>query len=537
MKKNLLFLLTLVLLLTFFTAPASASSNFSDTNASEVQKLAQDGIVKGKAPGVFSPRSSLTRAEAATMIARAINADGKGGKTSFNDAKGHWAEGEIAEMQRRGIINGYGDNTFKPNADISRQEMSAVLSRAFTYEPVKGSFFTDVPPDYFYYKFIRELGDAQIVNGYNDGTYRPRDTITRLDFSYMVARTLYSEFSATVDSVALGNAESTGVVTSSGSLNVRASASTEYSAIGSIPRGTTVSIHERQGNWALVSTKNIRGYVSLSFINEDGEVEEEEEKVENSGPGKVIAEGKVVNANNLNVRSGPGTSNDRVGTIPNGTTVNVHELLSGWAKVSTNSVTGYVSLYYLQIIDPDAANSLQGKTIVIDAGHGGNDPGAVANGLQEKEINLDVSLRLETRLKAAGANVVMTRRSDWYPSLAERVRVANNAKADIFISVHANAAGATSASGTETFFDAAYWGGDSKKLAENLQTEMIDKLKTRDRGVKQQGFYVIRNTTMPSVLVELGFMTNKAEADRMKTNSFRNAAADALYEGTVNYFK
>ncbi|WP_147802777.1 N-acetylmuramoyl-L-alanine amidase [Alkalicoccus halolimnae] len=534
MKKNLIWILSLVLLLTFFAAPASASTSFSDTNASEVQKLAQDGIVKGKSPGVFSPRSTLTRAEAATMIARAINADGKNGKSSFDDARGHWAEGEIAEMERRGIINGYGDQTFRPNADISRQEMTTVLSRAFTYNPIKGSFFTDVKPDSFYYKFIRELGDAQIVNGYQDGTYRPKETITRIDFSYMVARTLYSEFSATVDSVALGNAKSTGVVTSSGNLNVRPSPSTEYSALGSIPRGTTVSIHEREGNWALVSTKDIRGYVSLSFIDEDGEKEEE---VDNSGPGKVIAEGKVVNANNLNVRTGPGTSNDRVGTIPNGTTVNVHELLSGWAKVSTDSVTGYVSLYYLQIIDPEAASSLQGKTVVIDAGHGGNDPGAVANGLQEKEINLDVSLRLETRLKAAGANVVMTRRSDWYPSLAERVRVANNAKADIFISVHANAAGATSASGTETFFDAAYWGGDSKKLAENLQTEMIDKLKTRDRGVKQQGFYVIRNTTMPSVLVELGFMTNKAEADRMKTNSFRNAAADALYEGTVNYFK
>ncbi|PIB40732.1 hypothetical protein AOA59_27010, partial [Pseudomonas sp. 2822-15] len=86
-------------------------------------------------------------------------------------------------------------------------------------------------------------------------------------------------------------------------------------------------------------------------------------------------------------------------------------------------------------------------------GHGGSDPGASANGVVEKEIVLDVALRLEAKLKEAGANVIMTRRTDTYPSLTQRVNIANNAKANIFISIHTNAAGSTSASGIETFYN------------------------------------------------------------------------------------
>jgi N-acetylmuramoyl-L-alanine amidase len=322
------------------------------------------------------------------------------------------------------------------------------------------------------------------------------------------------------------SSEVQGTVVDATNLNVRSGPSTSNDRVGTLPTGTTVTVHEIEDGWARISTDSLEGYVSMRYLDVDGE----------RGSSSPTIKGLVIDAANLNVRTGPSTSYDRIGTLPRGTEVDVLEMESGWAKVSSGSIEGYVSLLYLQVIDPDAANTLQGRTIVIDPGHGGSDPGAVANGLQEKEIVLDVSLRLETKLKAAGANVVMTRRSDWYPSLGDRVRTANGSGGDIFISVHANAAAATSASGTETFFNTAYWSGSSRTLADSLQKEMVDKLNTRDRGVKQANFYVIRNTTIPSVLVELGFMTNYAEAQRMKTNSFRNAAADALYEGIIEYY-
>ncbi|PTL37466.1 SH3 domain-containing protein [Alkalicoccus saliphilus] len=322
------------------------------------------------------------------------------------------------------------------------------------------------------------------------------------------------------------SSEVQGTVVDATNLNVRSGPSTSYDRVGTLPTGTTVTVHEIEDGWARISTASLEGYVSMRYLDVDGE----------GGSTPSTIKGLVIDAANLNVRTGPSTSYDRVGTLPRGTEVDVLEMESGWAKVSSGSIEGYVSLLYLQVIDPDAANTLQGRTIVIDPGHGGSDPGAVANGLHEKEIVLDVSLRLETKLKAAGANVVMTRRSDWYPTLGDRVRTANGSGGDIFISVHANAAGATSASGTETFFNTAYWSGSSRSLADSLQKEMVDKLNTRDRGVKQANFYVIRNTTIPSVLVELGFMTNYAEAQRMKTNSFRNAAAAALYEGIIEYY-
>lgn len=238
----------------------------------------------------------------------------------------------------------------------------------------------------------------------------------------------------------------------------------------------------------------------------------------------------------INVRSVANWSADILGTVKNGQGVEVYEVKDGWAKLKYGNSTGFIPANYVNLTggQPQPEPSvLAGEVISIDAGHGGRDPGAVANGLQEKELNLDVALRVEKRLKDLGATVIMTRKTDVFIELGQRARIANDAKASSFISIHGNAFTA-SANGTETFHHPTSTEG--RKLATALQTELIEELSTTNRGVKSNNFAVLRLTNMPSALVELGFLTNVAEAQRLKTNDFREKSAIAIVNGLETYY-
>ncbi|OCA88374.1 N-acetylmuramoyl-L-alanine amidase [Bacillus sp. FJAT-27225] len=180
--------------------------------------------------------------------------------------------------------------------------------------------------------------------------------------------------------------------------------------------------------------------------------------------------------------------------------------------------------------------SIVGKTIMIDPGHGGTDPGASGNGLVEKEIVLDVANKLNSRLNDSLSKILMTRTEDSFPSLSERVAQANKSGADIFISIHMNAFTTSSANGTETWWNDVYASADSRLLAEEIQKELVKALGTRDRGVKEGDFRVIKETRMPSVLVEMAFISNGTDAGKFKTDAQRQKASDAIYRGIVNYF-
>ncbi|MGN9864796.1 N-acetylmuramoyl-L-alanine amidase family protein [Bacillus swezeyi] len=183
-----------------------------------------------------------------------------------------------------------------------------------------------------------------------------------------------------------------------------------------------------------------------------------------------------------------------------------------------------------------AAETLLGKTIYIDAGHGGEDSGAVGNGLLEKDVNLDVSNLLTEKLKDEGADTVMTRTDDAFLSLEERVAKASANGSDLFISIHVNSA-VPEASGTETYFDSTYKAADSEQFASEVQERLPGALDTTDRGVKESGFYVIKNSKMPSALVELGFITNDEDADKLRSSESQKKAADALNEAVVSYYE
>ncbi|MBT2757234.1 N-acetylmuramoyl-L-alanine amidase [Mesobacillus foraminis] len=181
-------------------------------------------------------------------------------------------------------------------------------------------------------------------------------------------------------------------------------------------------------------------------------------------------------------------------------------------------------------------NEIVGATIMLDPGHGGTDPGASGNGLVEKEIVMDIAKRVNSKLNSSLAKVVMTRSTDKYISLDQRVKEAEKADADTFVSIHVNSFASSAANGTETWYSARYASSESKELAEEIQKELVKALGTNDRGVKEGGFYVIKNTTMPSVLVEIAFISNSSDASKLASNTYRQKTADAIYKGIMNFY-
>ncbi len=219
------------------------------------------------------------------------------------------------------------------------------------------------------------------------------------------------------------------------------------------------------------------------------------------------------------------------------------------------------------------------RLIVLDAGHGGHDPGAVGpSGLQEKDVVLDVTRRVARMAEdALGVKVALTRSTDVFIPLRERTNFANKQRADLFVSIHANAHPRAVSEGVETYFlsseasdtearqVAAIENGavqletpasrqktdllksilwdlaqsefqqESSVLAETVQDSMTQSMRLVNRGVKQAGFYVLGGAAMPAILVEIGFLTNPREERKLAAAEYREAAARAIYAGLSEY--
>ena len=176
-------------------------------------------------------------------------------------------------------------------------------------------------------------------------------------------------------------------------------------------------------------------------------------------------------------------------------------------------------------------NAADFRTVVIDAGHGGRDLGGQWGRVYEKHLALDTSVRLEKHLKSMGYRTVMTRRGDYFLTLPQRCQIANRYRDAIFVSVHFNYTWKQDVSGLETF----YHNSEGQKIANQVQNCLIRYTRAIDRDEKFARFYVIRNTNMPSILVEGGFVSNEAERNRMKSARFREALARAIADGIQRY--
>jgi N-acetylmuramoyl-L-alanine amidase len=167
-------------------------------------------------------------------------------------------------------------------------------------------------------------------------------------------------------------------------------------------------------------------------------------------------------------------------------------------------------------------------TVVIDAGHGGHDRGGIpGQRVAEKDMNLDVALRLRNVLSASGYRVVMTRSSDVFVPLGGRVAIANSYGNAVFVCIHFNATGRSGASGIETYF----YSRDSLPLASAIHYYVTGGAPSANRGVRRRGYYVLRKTSIPAVLVECGFLTNPTEAAYAQSASYRQKLAEEIAAG------
>lgn len=178
----------------------------------------------------------------------------------------------------------------------------------------------------------------------------------------------------------------------------------------------------------------------------------------------------------------------------------------------------------------------KGKIVVIiDPGHGGKDSGAIGiGGVLEKDVILPISKRIAEILERNGIQVIMTRGSDYFVTLPGRVTMAQRANADVFVSIHANSAGANrpEVSGLETYhYDSGL------RLAQIVHSKILQSLNVRDRNVRKARFYVLRKTSMPSILVETGFLTGRDDAAKLRTSAYQNQMADAIAQGILQYLK
>lgn len=200
-------------------------------------------------------------------------------------------------------------------------------------------------------------------------------------------------------------------------------------------------------------------------------------------------------------------------------------------------------------------------TIVLDAGHGGKDNGTQNTrlGVKEKSVALDIVVRLSTILKSNGYKILLTRKTDKFVELSDRAEYANKSRANLFVSVHCNAASSKSVSGVETFAVTPQWmpstassrqtksdnikvpGNDSDNwsqlLSYYIQRSIRAATGSPDRGVKRARFAVLKSTKMPATLIEVGFLSNTSECRRLATSSYRQKIADAIASGIMTYHR
>jgi len=196
---------------------------------------------------------------------------------------------------------------------------------------------------------------------------------------------------------------------------------------------------------------------------------------------------------------------------------------------------------------PDPPSYAPTRTVYLDPGHGGEDPGAIFTDedgtiWRESDINLGVALKVRDILQANGVKVIMSRETDKTVDLVSRPKDANNKQATLFVSVHTNSFAADTAYGIETWgtlvYSATYAGVTDKTLATNIQNAVISKTGAHSRGVKDStGLAVLKHSIMPSVLIEVGFISNTDERALMFTDSYRQKLAEGIAEGILKTLK
>ncbi len=196
-------------------------------------------------------------------------------------------------------------------------------------------------------------------------------------------------------------------------------------------------------------------------------------------------------------------------------------------KIKKSLLSLLVTTTFMSTVTISNAKSYK---VFIDPGHGGRDNGSVYDSYLEDKLNLEIAKKVEVKLKEDGINVIMSREDDTFVSLKERTKASNESKADLFVSIHQNAAEVREASGIET-----YYRKDNEELAKAIQKNLLESTKGNDRGVRTKNLEVLRDNEIPAVLVECGFISNKSEGYKLNTKEYQEKVADGIVKGIKSY--
>ena len=325
---------------------------------------------------------------------------------------------------------------------------------------------------------------------------------------------------------------STKAYTTTVNLNLRKSASTRGTILMTIPAGKQVTYVSTYGSWYRVTYAGQTGYVSSEYLKA-------------SSPTTTSSTKTYMTTVNLNLRKSASTTGTVLLTIPVGRTVTYQGTYGSWYKVSYGGMVGYVASQYVKLTTTSTTSTGSGRTVVIDAGHGGNDPGAVYGSVQEKIIALDIAKRLANSLSSTYAyNVKLTRSNDMYLSLAQRVSLTKSYAGSAFVSVHANSSTSSTYHGhevlvptTESYTTNPYISA-SRSLGGAINRELAVRVPTvRNRGVKYQNVYVVGKNTVPSTIVEYGFISNSNDRAHLTSTTYRQRMADATAAGIHQFMR
>ncbi|TWT26234.1 SH3 domain-containing protein [Planomicrobium sp. CPCC 101110] len=322
-------------------------------------------------------------------------------------------------------------------------------------------------------------------------------------------------------------------------LNVRKKADLSSDKIATVHQGEIYAVQSLQGNWVQIRlSDDTTGWVYAFY----GHLSDQSAKTAASAATETV----TILTDGTNLRSEPSTASGVVSRANAGDQLGVIEKQGDWYKVAlpggqeafiatwvvTNGETAAQQTSQKKEADRKAG-TLNGVTIVLDPGHGGRDGGTVGvRGTIEKDLTLKTAEALSHYLRSAGAEVVMTRQSDVFVDLRQRVSHGYQAAADAFISIHYDAVADNRVQGFTTYFMHGY----QQQLGESINAGLEGKLPLNNRGARSGNYLVLRENRQPAVLVELGYLSNFNEERIVSTSQFRDQAALGLYTGIINYF-
>ena len=349
------------------------------------------------------------------------------------------------------------------------------------------------------------------------------------------------------------------IVVEKENVNIRSAATTKGEVLGRAEQGQIFGWYGGEGDWTQIRLGDKPGYIRNDLLEGYDDL--------------------TVTGSTVNIRREPDLSSQVLDKASRSEKLAVLDYREGWFKVSREGATGWISADYVKLGEPVVLSTtvnaeenetkgtgnlesvevttgqnqgpLSGKVIVVDPGHGntlaagGVDPGAQGRilGLWEKDINLDIALKLRTLLEAQGATVIMTHTGDTKMNLYDRAAVANNNNADLFVSVHSNSSETDTLNGHSTYFYApsghetlGAQRNQRQALAQAVQSELVKAGGLTDLGVLENNFVVIRETACPSILVETAFLSHRGDEAKLAQGEFRQNLAEGIAKGILNYY-